>query len=125
MITLEIINQRSLEVGKVVHLKILHVDMTSPRRWRITVKDVTPLPGAEISYYCCVCGIVEEAKEDGSLPEGWSERKYEEGSWFLCSECKDERICRVCGCTNEHPCDGGCYWVEEDLCSACQEKAER
>lgn len=29
------------------------------------------------------------------------------------------RSCRVCGCTDDHACPGGCYWVEEDLCSAC------
>lgn len=28
-----------------------------------------------------------------------------------------ERTCRICGCT------GGCYWIEEDLCSACVVKA--
>ncbi|WP_371380884.1 hypothetical protein [Sporomusa aerivorans] len=27
--------------------------------------------------------------------------------------------CRVCGCTDNHACPGGCYWVEEGLCSAC------
>ncbi|HWN95036.1 MAG TPA: hypothetical protein VNT99_08385 [Methylomirabilota bacterium] len=27
--------------------------------------------------------------------------------------------CRVCGCTNEMACPGGCHWVEENLCSAC------
>ena len=30
-----------------------------------------------------------------------------------------ERTCRVCGCTEESACEGGCSWVEEDLCSAC------
>lgn len=30
-----------------------------------------------------------------------------------------ERECRVCGCTDRHACEGGCWWVEEDLCSAC------
>ena len=29
------------------------------------------------------------------------------------------RACRVCGCTEHHACLGGCYWVEEDLCSSC------
>ena len=29
------------------------------------------------------------------------------------------RKCRVCGCTEHNACDGGCSWVEEDLCSAC------
>lgn len=32
------------------------------------------------------------------------------------------RVCRVCGCTDDHACPGGCYWVEEDLCSACAAK---
>lgn len=31
------------------------------------------------------------------------------------------RTCRECGCTDEYGCDGGCEWVEPDLCSACTE----
>lgn len=27
--------------------------------------------------------------------------------------------CRVCGCTEEKACPGGCHWVQSDLCSAC------
>lgn len=27
--------------------------------------------------------------------------------------------CRECGCTEAQACPGGCYWVEEDLCSQC------
>ena len=34
----------------------------------------------------------------------------------------DEQICRVCGCTWDYGCPGGCYWVEEDLCSSCADK---
>lgn len=34
--------------------------------------------------------------------------------------------CRVCGCTEDEPCDGGCSWVldpgQGDLCSACIER---
>lgn len=29
------------------------------------------------------------------------------------------QVCRVCGCTWVKACPGGCYWVKEDLCSAC------
>ena len=29
------------------------------------------------------------------------------------------RICRSCGCYHEDPCEGGCGWAEEDLCTAC------
>ena len=28
-------------------------------------------------------------------------------------------VCRECGCTDITACDVGCFWVEEDLCSAC------
>ncbi len=34
----------------------------------------------------------------------------------------DEQQCRVCGCTWYTPCEGGCSWVEKDLCSKCAEK---
>ena len=27
--------------------------------------------------------------------------------------------CKVCGCTEAEACVGGCYWVEENLCSNC------
>jgi len=38
-----------------------------------------------------------------------------------------EQKCRVCGCTQNRACPGGCYWVEPDLCSACtdHEQPER
>lgn len=29
------------------------------------------------------------------------------------------RACRICGCTCSRACEGGCSWVERDLCSAC------
>jgi len=32
------------------------------------------------------------------------------------------RKCRVCGCTEDNACEGGCSWVEDDLCSACADK---
>lgn len=32
-------------------------------------------------------------------------------------------VCRECGCTEDTPCEGGCFWVEVDLCSACDEDA--
>lgn len=31
----------------------------------------------------------------------------------------EERKCRVCGCTHNNACHGGCYWVDVDLCSNC------
>lgn len=35
-----------------------------------------------------------------------------------------EKKCRVCGCTDIEACPGGCYWVEDDLCSECVETGE-
>lgn len=29
------------------------------------------------------------------------------------------RICRICGCWELEACDGGCWWVADDLCSRC------
>jgi hypothetical protein len=34
-------------------------------------------------------------------------------------EISSPRRCRVCGCTDETPCPGGCFWVAADLCSNC------
>jgi hypothetical protein len=33
------------------------------------------------------------------------------------------RSCRSCGCTDDDACAGGCWWVEEDLCSSCADLA--
>jgi len=27
--------------------------------------------------------------------------------------------CRICGCTEDRACEGGCYWADGDLCSVC------
>lgn len=29
------------------------------------------------------------------------------------------RTCRECGCSNFAACPGGCWWVDDDLCSSC------
>lgn len=34
--------------------------------------------------------------------------------------------CRICGCTEDHACEGGCHWVEDpeglgNLCNQCLE----
>jgi hypothetical protein len=40
-------------------------------------------------------------------------------------DCYPDRTCRICGCTQDHACEGGCYWIEWDLCSACAPETER
>jgi hypothetical protein len=50
----------------------------------------------------------------------------EERTWQILAFVNDEptRRCRVCGCTDAHGCEDGCYWVEADLCSQCVGKAD-
>ena len=36
---------------------------------------------------------------------------------------RSEQICRVCGCTQDNACEGGCSWEEPDLCSSCAAKS--
>ena len=43
----------------------------------------------------------------------------EMGAEVLMRDFEVVRICRVCGCDDENACEGGCEWVEWDLCSAC------
>lgn len=33
--------------------------------------------------------------------------------------------CRICGCTEHNACDGGCHWLEPDLCSRCKGRPAR
>ena len=33
--------------------------------------------------------------------------------------------CRACGCTEHSPCEEGCAWAAEDLCSACADAAHQ
>lgn len=35
------------------------------------------------------------------------------------------RACRLCGCTEMQACPGGCWWVGEDLCSACADVGQQ
>lgn len=125
MITLDIDKAREYKPGEVIHFKVLSIYMQNPGRWRLTVEDVTPLPGAEpTGYGCAICGLIKEASPTGALPDNWVEIKFERGTHFLCPECKDEKVCRVCGCTDFDPCETGegpCHWIEDDLCSACGE----
>lgn len=38
---------------------------------------------------------------------------------------QQHRKCRICGCTEMHACEGGCWWIEFDLCSACRNRASK
>lgn len=63
---------------------------------------------------CADCGI----DLDCACPEcgGMMKDENEDEPLF------DVVRCRECGCTWDNACPGGCYWVEEDLCSRCAAK---
>lgn len=56
------------------------------------------------------------------------------GSPSVCSVCQDlgwvprdedEARCRICGCTEDAACEGGCSWIPDplgigDVCSRCE-----
>lgn len=50
------------------------------------------------------------------------------GDWLLCRLRAgidaefEKRRCAHCGCTDDDPCEGGCWWVDDDCCSACGDK---
>ena len=56
----------------------------------------------------CVCVTLDE------LLQELDDYAYEYG--------QGARRCRVCGCTDDNACPGGCFRVEDDLCSACLDK---
>jgi len=45
---------------------------------------------------------------------------------FILEEAQNQiapaRSCRKCGCTDQHGCPDGCWWVEADLCSQCADE---
>lgn len=48
------------------------------------------------------------------VEESW--RRWQK---YIIEKTENEAVCRVCGCTQYNACEGGCYWVEPDLCSKC------
>lgn len=77
------------------------------------VKDITELIAAVRTLADCDgCTICTECYVAGVCP-----RFHADSGEPLMG-----RTCRVCGCDDFHACPGGCYWVEEDLCSACAAK---
>jgi ParB family chromosome partitioning protein len=58
---------------------------------------------------------------------GTGETIIDEKTKIICGACAGDgeleaeiAQCRVCGCTEYCACEGGCSWVEDDLCSACE-----
>ena len=56
------------------------------------------------------------------------QKEFVEPAISLCEEKRKRELalrkCRVCGCTDDRACEGGCYWVGPDLCSRCADRGE-
>jgi hypothetical protein len=71
----------------------------------------------ETGYQVDAVFIVE--KKDGKLTLTLEDPDFEYIAEEIWKKGEALRTCRVCGCTDDHACPGGCYWVEDDLCSQC------
>lgn len=59
--------------------------------------------------------VTKQLRDEALAKSKEAEAKVDE----LVAAILDTPHCRECGCTNDMACPGGCFWVEEDLCSAC------
>lgn len=86
---------------------------------------------------CPICGSFTGSPESMTFKESCcpdcAENKADEAEQAIKEYMKElldkrtdeERCCHICGCTWNNACPGGCYWVEENLCSACVGKEEQ
>ncbi|MDP3853649.1 hypothetical protein [Phenylobacterium sp.] len=55
-----------------------------------------------------------DGETDDMLAAAWSM-----GARAFCNTALGRHICRICGCWEQEACEGGCVWIEADLCSSC------
>ena len=85
------------------------------------IESLRPIQEDETSDYtfpCPRCGHDCMDKNQWAMLLGFDNEGEDDDQLF------DEQRCRVCGCTWDNACEGGCYWVEDDLCSKCAEKMQ-
>lgn len=81
---------------------------------------------------CALCGAPDVTRADASCsgpPVAGAElhpamivpRSHPPGG-AAGGEVPGVRKCRECGCVDERACEGGCWWVQWDLCSTCAAK---
>lgn len=73
-------------------------------------------------FICTSCGRFSYSEV--SIEEARDDRCPHPGCGGQVIPAPENQKCRVCGCTWDNACPGGCYWVEPDLCSACVEKSK-
>lgn len=102
-------------VGFQLHL-VDAVNLCAWLRLSLTYPDAAKRPSAQM-----VLGFIQSFYN--SLPPEFPALRevIKAGYFFDFVQPKPDpnRKCRVCGCTEDRACPGGCSWVEKDLCSAC------
>lgn len=100
-------------------------DVVSLAKGEYSICDMCALLGSKKSESKCPYGAYQEPElqskretyQDEPCDHFVYNREYADREPLF-----DERRCRVCGCTDDNACPGGCYWVEDDLCSTCADK---
>ncbi len=110
---------------------ILDDSYVNPMTGEKIINLYTVMPGDDKCDACRVKHFKDSARDTLLFLINHKDRTRVVGNIYenpeLLGKPKDEaHTCRVCGCTDDHACPGGCYWVEEDLCSECvgKEKGE-
>lgn len=90
------------DVGALADYARIHGSAQPGRPHTAVPLDVEEAPGGDIAAAC-----IEADCATATAASAWDARV--------------SRIhtCRVCGCSDEDACWPGCWWIEEDLCSAC------
>ncbi len=70
----------------------------------------TKLPQSTILPHYPYVNVAEIRRILNSAPEE---------TLYVTAEPRAKQACRVCGCTDDHACPGGCWWAEPGLCNRC------
>lgn len=116
--------------GDAIELFITYLN--DPNRGRPLLAQLPELRGKPLACWCIHHGDPAPIPPDAD-PDDF--RCHGEVLKFLLDNLTDEelrtaaagtdvRACRECGCTDDHACEGGCWWVSYDLCSACVGEVE-
>lgn len=82
------------------------------------------LPEGEPHSMLPVAWPLYRQAENGEVTLEQVDVRNANGDILLSFNLNNPATCRVCGCTDDHACPGGCYWVKPDLCSRCAEEME-
>lgn len=93
-----------------------------PIRWRLEYANATERVKYDIPRYTVIIEhlVYVNSEEDYSFEEVVASREMMVDALYSAVQAwVAVRRCRQCGCTDQFPCEDGCTWVAEALCSQC------